>query len=258
MADALRLLDEPELRGPDLLLAFEGWNDAGEAATSAVRFLADALGAAPLAEIDPEEFFDFTVTRPQVRLGEGGVRKIDWPRFEFSHACGPERDLILGIGPEPHTRWRAFCDCVLDVAKRFGVRRVILFGSFLADVLYSRPVGVTGFASESGQLERLGITPTGYEGPTGIVGVLGDCFRLEQLEVLSCWAGLPHYIDSSPNPRGALALVQHMAPYLGIGVDERPLREAAGEFEERISALVASDPTLAEYVKQLKRRDFAQ
>jgi len=258
MADALRLLDEPELRGPDLLLAFEGWNDAGEAATSALRFLTDALGATPLAEIDSEEFFDFTVTRPEVKLGEDGVRSIDWPRFEFSHASGPERDLILGIGAEPHTRWRAFCECVADVTKRFGVRRVILLGSFLADVLYSRPVGVTGFASDPGQLERLGITPTRYEGPTGIIGVLGDRFRRDQLEVLSCWAGLPHYIDSSPNPRGALALVQHMAPYLGVRVDERPLCEAAGEFEERISALVAADPTLSEYVKQLKRRDFAQ
>ena len=258
MADPLRLLDPRELRAPDLLLAFEGWNDAGEAATSAVRFVASELGSGALAEIDPEAFFDFTVTRPQVRLGADGEREIDWPSFDFSFARGPERDLILGVGPEPHTRWRHFCDCVVEVARQHGARRVALLGSFLADVLYSRPVGVTGFASESALMERLGLEPSRYEGPTGIVGVLGDRLRREGLEVVSFWAGLPHYIDSSPNPRGALALVQQVAPYLGVTVDERPLVEAAAEFEQRISALVASDPTLAEYVKQLKRRDFAQ
>jgi len=258
MPDALRLLDEPELRAPDLLLAFEGWNDAGEAATSAVRFLAGALGTAPLAEIDPEEFLDFTVTRPQVRLGAGAVGQIEWPSFDFSFAPGAERDVIIGVGPEPHTRWRGFCDCVLEVARHYGVGRVALLGSFLADVLYSRPVRVTGFASEPALMERFGLEPSGYEGPTGIVGVLGDRFRIEGLEVLSFWAGLPHYIDSSPNPRGALALVRYAAPYLGVRVADQPLCESAGEFEERVSALVASDPTLAEYVKQLKRRDFAQ
>jgi proteasome assembly chaperone (PAC2) family protein len=258
MAASLKLHGEPRLRTPDLLLAFEGWNDAGDAASSAARFVASALGTLPLAEIDPEDFFDFTVTRPQVRLREGAVRQIEWPSFEFSWAGGEERDLIVGLGPEPHTRWRAFGDCVLEMARRFAVGRVALLGSFLADVLYSRPVAVTGFASEPSVMDRLAIEPSGYEGPTGIVGVLADRFRGEGVEVVSLWAGLPHYIDSSPNPRGALALLQQLAPYLGIRIDEKPLCDAAAEFEERISALVASDPTLAEYVKQLKRRDFAQ
>lgn len=257
MAESLRLLDEPDLRAPYLLIAFEGWNDAGEAATSAVRFVGGALGSAPLAEIDPEEYLDFTVTRPRVRLGAGAVREIEWPYFEFSFVSGAEHDLIIGVGPEPHTRWRGFCDCVVEVARHYGVGRVALLGSFLADVLYSRPVRVTGFASEPALMERLGLEPSGYEGPTGIVGVLGERFRQEGLEVLSCWAGLPHYIDASPNPRGALALVQHVAPYLGVSLDDQPLCESAGEFEARISALVTSDPTLAEYVKQLKRREFA-
>ena len=242
-----------------MLLAFEGWNDAGEAASSAARFLSDAMHTAPLAELDPEEFYDFTVNRPRVRQAAGGLRRVDWPSVTFHYGAGcDERALVVGVGPEPHLRWRRFGDEVVALAHRFGVRRAVLLGAFLADVVYSRPVRVSGFSSKPEWMVRLALETSGYEGPTGIVGVLADRLGQEGVEVVSLWAGLPHYIEASPNPRGALALVQKAAVFLGMPVDEAPLRDAAAEFEQRISALVASDPALSEYVRALKKRDFAQ
>lgn len=258
MGHSLVLQGEPELRDPSLLLAFEGWNDAGEAASQAALFFADALQAAPLAELDPESFYDFTVNRPRVRL-EDGVRRLDWPTFVLRHGAALDgRPLIVGVGPEPHLRWRAFCDELVAFIHRFGVRRATLLGAFLADVVYSLPVRVTGFASEPALAERLALEPSRYEGPTGIVGVLAERLRAEGVEVVSLWAGLPHYIEVSPNPRGTLALVQTAAEHLAMPVDDAPLRAAAAEFEERTSALVAGDPALAEYVRALKKREFAQ
>ena len=258
MAQSLLLQAEPALRDPSLLLAFEGWNDAGEAASQAARYFSDALQAAPLAELDPESFYDFTVNRPRVRL-EDGVRRIEWPTFELRHGASLDgRPLIVGVGPEPHLRWRAFCEEMVAFVRRFAVRRATLLGAFLADVVYSLPVRVTGFASEAALAEHLGLEPSGYEGPTGIVGVLAEELRAEGVEVVSFWAGLPHYIEASPNPRGALALVQKAVLHLGMPVDDTPLRDSAAEFEERISALVAADPALTEYVRALKKREFAQ
>jgi hypothetical protein len=259
MPDPLRMYVRPELNAPSLILAFEGWNDAGQAATRAVRYLGESLQTVSLARIDPEEFYDFTVHRPLVRLDEGSVRRIEWPSFEFefgSLASGCE--VVTGIGAEPHLRWRGFCDQVMRLVEDLGISRVVLLGAFLADVLYSRPVRVTGFASEPALMEQFSIDPTGYEGPTGIVGVLASRLQEAGLEVVSLWAGLPHYIAATPNSRGVLALVHKATQVLDFRVDEGPLQRAAAEFEGRIAELVASDPALAEYVKDLKRREFAQ
>lgn len=259
MTRALRFHVKPDLRDPILILAFEGWNDAGEAATRAVRYLAEALQTVPLAEIDPEEFYDFTVHRPVVRLDEGSVRHIEWPSYEFrfgSLASGTE--ILTGVGAEPHLRWRGFCDEVMSLVEDLGIRRVVLLGAYLADVLYSLPVGVTGFASTPGLMERFSIEPTGYEGPTGIVGVLASRMSDAGIETVSLWAGLPHYIAATPNSRGILALVHKATQVLEFRVDEGPLQRAAADFEGRVAELVASDPALAEYVKDLKRREFAQ
>ncbi|MEN8181421.1 MAG: PAC2 family protein [Myxococcota bacterium] len=259
MTEALRMRVLPTLQEPTLLLAFEGWNDAGEAATSAARYVSAALQAVPLAEIDCEDFLDFTVSRPSVRINREGAREVDWPCHRFTFGALPdERGLVIGTGVEPHLRWQAYTDLLSDLAARLHIRRVVLLGAFLADVLYSRPVAVTGFASRPEALESLQVSPTRYEGPTGIVGVLADRFRSDGIEVVSLWAGLPHYVNLSPNPRGALALLQKLVDCLPVRLDEEPLRRSAAEFEERVSALVASDPELKEYVRQLKRREFAQ
>lgn len=259
MADALRMHVLPSLQDPALLLAFAGWNDAGEAASFAVRYVADALHAVPLAEIDPEDFYDFTVRRPVVSLDAAGARRLEWPRNEFRFASmDGRRDLVVGIGVEPHLRWGAYCDQIERLADRTGVRRVVLLGAFLADVVYSRPVALTGFASAPDLLAKLDVPASTYQGPTGIVAAVADRLMASGREVLSLWAGLPHYIGVAPNPRGALALLDRVRHALDLRIDEAPLRSEAAEFEERISALVAADPEISEYVRQLKRREFAQ
>ena len=259
MPEELRLEVVPSLAAPSLLLAFEGWNDAGEAASGAARYLADALASAPLGTLDPENFYDFTVQRPEVRLDAAGQRRIEWPAYAFRYAVVPGRcELVTGIGPEPHLRWRAFVEELIELARQLRVRRVVLLGAFLADVLYSRPVRVSGFGSEGALPPELGIQPTGYEGPTGIVGVLASRFLEAGFETVSLWAGLPHYIGVSPNPRGMLALVQTSSQVLDLPIDQAPLERDAAEFETRVSQLVASDPALSEYVRELKKREFAQ
>ncbi len=259
MSDALRFFVRPTLRDAPLLLAFGGWNDAGEAATMALRTVASHAGAAPLAEIDCEEFFDFTVERPQVGFGEDAAHRIEWPHTVFRYgSMDPAREIVVGWGPEPHLRWRHYCDCVLRFVRCLEVRRVILLGAYLADVVYSRPVTVSGFSSDPSELGTAGGNASHYEGPTGIAGVLGDRLSAEGIEFSALWAGLPHYIGVSPNPRGALALLERLSTVIGLRLDLEPLRSEAARFEGKISALVAEDPELGEYVRQLKRRDFAQ
>ncbi len=249
----------PELRNASLILAFEGWNDAGEAATSALRFIDDAIASVPLADIDPEDFYDFTVQRPDVLVDENQERRIQWPTNAFRYgSVDADRELVTGIGVEPNFHWRGFCDCIVSLIRTLSLERVVLLGAYLADVVYSQPVTVTGFATEPQDLERLDVTRSSYQGPTGIVGVLGERLRSEGVAVVSLWAGLPHYINASPNPRGALALMLKLTQLLEFRVDEAPLRRMAADFEQKISQLVAGDAELSEYVRQLKRREFAQ
>ena len=257
--DPLKFFVRPALRDGALVLAFDGWNDAGNAGCAAVEFLERELHAVPLAEIECEELLDFTVTRPNVRVAEGGERVIDWPKLSFSFgSADPSREIVLGAGPEPHLRWRSCCESISSIARVVGVRRVVLLGAYLADVVYSRPVSVTGFASSPGVLESVGASVSNYEGPTGIVGVLGEHLTAEGYEVVSLWAGLPHYINVSPNPRGALALVQKLVALLDLKLNLDGLEAEAAAFEERVSSLVAADPDLGDYVRSLKKREFAQ
>jgi len=259
VSDEIRFDVEPALEAPALILAFQGWNDAGDAASSAADFIANALGAAPLGEIDGEHYYDFTVQRPVVAQGEDGRRTITWPRFALRYAVIPGRtELVIGVGPEPHTHWRKWCDEMVRLAKKLRVKRVVLLGAFLADVVYSLPVHVTGFAWPLERMEQLGLRASNYEGPTGIVGVLGSVYPEAGFETVSFWAGLPHYIPLTPNPRGTLALVQQAARYLDLPIDRTPLEREAAEYEGKTSELVAADPQLAEYVRELKKRGFAQ
>jgi proteasome assembly chaperone (PAC2) family protein len=260
--DPLRFHVRPALRDPSLVLALEGWNDAGESATAAARYLAAQLRAVPLAEIDAEEFYDFTVRRPQVVVEEGIARRLEWPstRFLFGTARpargDDERELVVGIGIEPHLRWHAWSDQVLRVVAELGARRVVLLGAYLAEVLYSRPVDVTGVASSSELVHALDVGPVRYSGPTGMLGVLGQRLRESGCEVVALWAGLPHYIELAPNARGALALLERAVRFLDVALDLAPLERAAQECEQRISAMVSGDPELSEYVRELERREF--
>jgi predicted ATP-grasp superfamily ATP-dependent carboligase len=250
---------QPILGEPTLLLAFEGWNDACESASAAMCFVNDALRGVPLAEIDPDDYYDFTVLRPEVQYEAGSSGPISWPSNEFRYGVTEEGvEVITGLGIEPHMRWRSYCDAVVELAVDMGVRRCLMLGAYLADVVYSQPVVVAGYSSAPGLLERFEIAPTSYDGATGIVGVLSNALQEEGVEVLSIWAGLPHYISATPNPRGALALLRKVSQYLEIPFDLELIKQDSLRFEEEISKIVSSDDELTEYVKELKRREFAQ
>jgi predicted ATP-grasp superfamily ATP-dependent carboligase len=253
--DHLRWDRRPDLRAPVLIAAFEGWNDAGDAASTAARYLADAWSAEPFAAIDPEEFYDFSSTRPQVRLVEGFTRQIDWPSNAFSaaHVGGADSDLVLLQGIEPSLRWRTFSDAVADVAQQLEVRMVVTLGALLSDIPHTRPTTITGLASDESLVERLGFERSNYEGPTGIVGVLHAACARAEIPSASLWASVPHYVAATPNPKAALALIRHFEGVAGLAVDATELEEAAGEYERQVNAAVQSDPDVKAFVERLEQ-----
>ena len=251
---------KPEgLRSPMLILAFEGWNDAAESATTAARALAGASSAHKFARLDPEEFYHFGLTRPQVRFRQGSdtEREIIWPANEFflSREASLPRDLIIGVGIEPHLRWRTFCACILDLARECGVSLVLTLGALLADVPHTRPVRLTGTASDPDIAARLRVTRTRYEGPTGIVGVLSEAGRRAGLTTASLWANVPHYISEVTNPHATLALVRRVLEFLEWTVDLSDLGQAAAQFDAQLTEIVAKNPQVARYIKELEERD---
>ena len=246
--------DRPDLRDPILVCAFKGWNDAGEAATAALSFVQDQFDASPIAEIDPEDFYDFTAVRPTVRLTEGRTREIDWPMNAITAARipGAEGDLVMLHGVEPSLHWKRFTRTVVDLADQLGVRMVVSLGALLADVPHSRPVGITGIASDEELVERLGFERTSYEGPTGIVGVLHHACAAAGMPSASLWASVPHYVAAAPNPKVALALVRAFEGAAGVAVDATELEDAAEDYEEQVTAAVASDPEVKAFVERLE------
>ena len=249
----------PALRRPVMVLAFGGWSDAGQSATTAVRFLAQQLGGRPLESIDPEEFYDFTVVRPQVRQRDGRQRVIEWTTVEIHSAAigGAPHDFIFGWGPEPHLKWKTFGATLLALAREWDTELIVTLGGYLAEVLYTTPVPVTGFATDPERLQRLDIAPIHYEGPTGIVGVFADACRSAGVEHVSLWAALPHYIAAIPNPRGSLALLLRLGALIDLPVDLSSLRDDAARFEQQVDEAVAQDAQLSGYVRELKKRQMA-
>lgn len=261
-SEVLRYLEEPQLRDPTLVTSFAGWNDAAEAATGAVRYLVRKWAAHKFAEIDPEEFYDFTETRPQVRLTRGNERRIRWPANDFFYHSDPDqpRDLILLRGVEPQLRWRTYCSTLLELCKKMNVTGVVLLGGLIADVPHTRPVRVSGTSSDPQFLDRLSSLRVGgsrYEGPTGIVGVLTDRLRREGMPCASLWATVPHYI-STANPRASQALLQRLDTLLDLRAPLRDLEREAAEFDSQVSQAVARDPDVAAYVRQLEESDAAE
>lgn len=245
----------PRLRNPVLLAAFAGWNDAADAATLAVRYLVNGWQARPFASIDPEEFFDFSVTRPQVRLVNGVTRELVWPANDF-HAgslSGTPTDVVLLLGTEPQLKWRTFCRQITDVATQLNCRMVITLGALLADVPHSRPVSIIGTASDPAMIDRFGLQRSRYEGPTGIVGVLHDACGRIGLPSASLWAAMPAYVPGTASPKGALALVDRAARLVESRVDTTALAVAASRYEREVDELVADDEDLRGYVDRLER-----
>jgi proteasome assembly chaperone (PAC2) family protein len=256
MADALQIERLPELESPVLVAAFRGWNDGAQGATLAGGFLARTWDADRFATIDPEEFFDFQATRPQVSLVDGVTRRIDWPENVFLHARpdGLARDVVLLLGIEPNLRWRLFSGLVVDLAKRLDVGLVVTLGALLADVPHTRPAPVTGSASDPELVERLGLATSRYEGPTGIVGVLHDAFRQASVPSASLWAAVPHYVSLTPSPRAAEALCARLGELLGCEIDLSELSAAGREYMEQVTEAVSADEETQAYVENLERQ----
>jgi predicted ATP-grasp superfamily ATP-dependent carboligase len=252
--DLVRWETEPELRRPLMVVAFEGWNDAGDASSLALGYLAKAWKAEQLATIDCQEFYDFTVTRPQVRVTEDGQRRIDWPDIELLGARipGSRHDLVLLRGVEPQLRWKRFAEAVVEAARTVQAELAVVLGALLADVPHTRPVRVSGTTDDSDLAARLGLAASTYEGPTGIVGVLHDALRRGGVPTASFWAAVPHYVHQLPSPKAALALVERSAALLGAPVDSMELRAAAQDYERQVSERIADDEDAAAYVAQLE------
>jgi predicted ATP-grasp superfamily ATP-dependent carboligase len=246
------------LRAPAMVCAFQGWNDAGDAASSAVSFLASSLNARRFARIDSEEFYDFQSNRPSVRFNDENEREIVWPTVEVFEAQAPRapRDLVLVQGVEPSLRWRSFTGHIVDLAEALGVQVIVSLGALLGDVPHTRPVAISGHATDPALMERLGMHGSGvssYEGPTGIVGVLHHACAQAGLPSASLWAGVPHYVAAATNPKAALALVRRVEGLIGVSVDVSELESAAADYERQVGLAVQSDPDIQAFVERLEQ-----
>jgi proteasome assembly chaperone (PAC2) family protein len=252
----LRWRARPDVDAPVLLVAFGGWNDAGDAATTAVRYMAEQWNAQVFADIDPEAFYDFTVTRPEVRLELDGTRRIDWPGNEFraGHAPPTGLDIITLAGVEPQMKWRTFSEHVIGVALATGARMIVTLGALLAEVPHSRPVSIFGTAYDDATVDALDVLPSRYEGPTGITGVLHAECREAGLQSAALWAAVPTYVPSAPSPKAALALVERTARMFDSTIDTTELKFATDAYEHQVSQLVAEDEETTDYVAHLELR----
>ncbi|HST33274.1 MAG TPA: PAC2 family protein [Solirubrobacteraceae bacterium] len=243
------------LRAPAMVCAFQGWNDAGDAASSAVSFLASSLQARRFARIDSEEFYDFQTNRPSVQFNDENEREIVWPAVEVLEATAPRapRDLVLVQGVEPSLRWRSFTQHIVELAEALGVQVVVSLGALLGDVPHTRPVSMSGHATDPALMERLGMQGSTYEGPTGIVGVLHAACAQAGLPSASLWAGVPHYVAAAANPKAALALLRRVEGLIGVSVDVSELESAAADYERQVGLAVQSDPDIQAFVERLEQ-----
>ena len=251
--DHVRWVDEPQLDRPAVIAAFTGWNDAGDAASSALTAMVEAWDARPLAEVDPEVFTDFATVRPQVRLDEERNRSIIWPTVGLWSASIPGGDVVLVLGPAPALRWRLFSDQLIGVAARYSASMMLTLGALLADVPHSRPVPLIGTASDSGLIERFELQRSQYEGPTGIVGVLHHQAAAVDLPSASLWAAVPGYASQVPSPKAAMAVVERACAMLGTPAPLSRLAPAAAEYDARVDALIGDDDDMVEYLSRLER-----
>ena len=237
-----------------MVAAFAGWNDAASAATTALGAIAATLDAEPVAEIDPEEFYDFQVTRPRIKLAEGETREVEWPTNSILAAAAPgaERDLVLVSGIEPNMRWRTFASAVTEAAAHLDVEMVVTLGALLADVPHTRQVPITGFASDPELVENLSLSRSTYEGPTGIVGIVHDACRRRGMTSASLWAAVPHYIAAVPNPKAALALLRRLEGFTGVAIEASELEDAVRRFETQVDRAVAANPEIEDLVRRLE------
>ncbi|MFG2213985.1 PAC2 family protein [Streptomyces sp. NPDC048685] len=251
----------PELIDPVMVAAFEGWNDAGDAASTAVAHLDREWKGEVFAALDAEDYYDFQVNRPTLWL-DGGVRKITWPttRLSVVRVGGDKpRDLVLVRGIEPSMRWRSFCNEILGFAHELGVEMVVILGALLGDTPHTRPVPVSGVTSDPDLARTMDLEETKYEGPTGIVGILQEACTHAGVPAVSLWAAVPHYVSQPPNPKATLALLNRLEDLIGLRIPLGELPEDARAWQLGVDQLAAEDSEVAEYVQTLEEaRDTAE
>ena len=246
----------PQLASPVLVAAFEGWNDAGDAASTAIEHLQLSWDAKPLAELDPEDYYDFQVTRPTTKLVDGITRRIDWPttRLSMCRPPGADFDVVLVHGIEPNMRWRSFCNELLRYVMDLGITSVVTLGALLADTPHTRPVPVTGTSYDAASAARFQLERSKYEGPTGIVGVFQDACVRAGVPAISFWAAVPHYVSAPPSPKATLALLHRVEEVLDLEVPLGALPEESEEWEATVSEMADEDDEVASYVRALEER----
>jgi proteasome assembly chaperone (PAC2) family protein len=239
-----------------MIAAFEGWNDAGEAASTALEHLELTWDATPLASVDPEDYYDFQVTRPHVKLADGVTRRIEWQttRLSVAQIPGTERHVVLVNGIEPNLRWRSFCVELLGHVERLGVTKVITLGALLTDTPHTRPTPVSGTSYDASSASELRVEPTSYQGPTGIVGVFQNACVEAGIPAISFWASVPHYVSQARVPKAAVALLHRIEEVLDVEVPLGALPEQAEDWERTVSEMAEADDEVREYVRQLEEQ----
>jgi proteasome assembly chaperone (PAC2) family protein len=247
----------PELRHPVLVAAFEGWNDAGDAATGAIEHLELVWQATPLAALDPDDYYDFQVNRPTVSLVDGVTRRVAWPttRLSVCRPAGADFDLVLVRGIEPNMRWRGFCDELLEIMRELGIQTVVTLGALLSDSPHTRPTPVTGTSYDGESATRFGLERSRYEGPTGIVGVLQEACVLVGIPAISFWAAVPHYVSQPPNPKATIALLHRVEEVLDIAVPLGELPTQSDDWQKLVNEMADEDEDVREYIRNLEERD---
>ncbi|CAM4431185.1 PAC2 family protein [Mycobacterium basiliense] len=249
----------PELHNTVVVAAFEGWNDAGDAASDAVGHLASTWNALPIVEIDDEAYYDYQVNRPVIRQVDGVTRELEWPAMRISHCRPPDcqRDVVLMCGVEPNMRWRTFCAELLAIIDKLNVETIVILGALLADTPHTRPVPVSGAAYSAESARLFGLEETRYEGPTGIAGVFQHACIAAGIPAVTFWAAVPHYVSHPPNPKATVALLRRVEDVLDVEVPLADLPALADAWEHEITEMTTDDEELAEYVQALEQHGDA-
>lgn len=252
--DHVHRISRPQLRAPRAILAWEGWNDACDAASGSIAYvLGQRDDPEPFAWIEPEEFYDFQVRRPRIEVGDGGTRRLSWPvTSAFALDTGGPHDLILTLGEEPNLRWKTYTRSMARLLDESAVEMIVTLGAFIGQVAHTKPVPIVGVATDPALIDHHGLLTSRYEGPTGIVGVMLEACREVGIPAVSLWAATPHYLAANPNPKAMLALLHKSCDVLRVDIDTTELEVAAGEFEERVDQAMADNQDFVDYVKRLE------